>query len=202
MAALPQKRYWTPEEYLAFERESDTRHEYLDGEIFDTAAANDNHNKVSGNTFASLHTQVRKRDCVVYTADMRLKTPHSDVYTYPDVIIVCGQVQFDPQSEVYTLLNPSIIVEVLSPSTEQYDRGEKFRRYRGIPSLQEYVLIAQDKPLAERFARQADGSWRFTDAQGLEAVMPLDSIGCTLALADVYEKVDFEAQESRLEQKT
>lgn len=197
--ALPQKKFWTPEEYLAFEREADTKHEYLDGQIYDMAGASEEHLIITGNTAASLHGQLRKRDCVVLANDMRVKVNKADLYTYPDLVIICGKRNFDDLAYLDTLLNPTVIIEVLSPSTEKYDRGEKFRRYRTLESLQDYVLISQDKPLIERFSRQVDGGWLLTDAQGLEAEMSLPSVECVLSLADVYEKVNFEEVDSAKE---
>lgn len=193
MVAMRQRHYWTPEEYLAFERASDTRHEYMDGEILDLAGASRNHGIVSGNTFASLHQQLRQRDCLIFQGDMRVKTSDESLYTYPGVVVVCGERHFDDAAYIDTLVNPTVIIEVLSPSTEQYDRDRKFRRYRSIESLQEYVLIAQDKPLIEMYIRQPEGKWLIAEAQGLDAEIALDSIQCRLALADIYEKVTFEA---------
>ncbi|MBK8027612.1 MAG: Uma2 family endonuclease [Chloroflexi bacterium] len=192
MALPAQQHRWTPQEYLAFERAAETRHEFVDGEVFDMAGASRAHQKIAGNLFAGLHVRLRGRDCGAYMTDMRVQVEDWH-YTYPDVIAVCGEEHIEDVQHMDTLLNPTVIIEVLSPTTEQYDRGEKFRRYRGIESLQEYVLVAQDRPMIERFTRQTDGTWQFVALEGLDAEMRLESIGCALPLADVYEKVFPEA---------
>jgi len=182
---------WTEAAYLAFERSSEERHEYLDGHIYLMSGASANHNLVVGNAYAALHAQLRKRPCVIYPSDMRVKVRPSGLYTYPDISVVCGTPQF-ADDEHDTLLNPTLLIEVLSPSTESYDRGKKFQNYRMLDSLQEYVLIAQDSTRIERYTRQADDEWLLKDVSQVEAVLELPSIQCSLALADVYEKVTFE----------
>jgi Uma2 family endonuclease len=193
MAAPPNVRM-TEAEYLAFDRASDVKHEYYRGEIFAMSGASRKHNVISGNTYASLHAQLRGRPCEKYQAEMRVRVARTRLYTYPDITVVCGEPHF-ADNEFDTLLNPTLLVEVLSPSTERYDRGRKFQHYREIDSLREYVLIAQDQPRIERFLRQDDGTWLLSDASGLEGRIELASIGCTLALADVYEQVTFEAED-------
>lgn len=185
----PQPHRWTPDEYLVFERASDTKHEYWDGQIYDMAGASDNHETVKTNVVTSLNTQVRKRDCKVYSSDMRVKVDKR-TYNYPDVVVVCGERKFDDSEHVDTLLNPHVIVEILSPSTKDHDRGEKSRRYRTLESLQAYLLLAQDRAYAEVFTRQPDGGWLINEIKGLHATVALEAIGCTLVLADVYEKVE------------
>lgn len=188
-----QQHKWTPEAYLAFERTSETRHEYLNGEIYDMTGASMRHNRIAGNTFASLHAQLSDRPCDVFQSDMRLKaTPQ--MYTYPDVSVVCGEPQLS-DDKLDTLLNPTVIIEVLSPSTENYDRGEKFRGYRTLNSLQEYLLISQDKVSIEHYVRQGD-QWVLSDTTDPEAILKLPSVGCTLTLADVYKKISFEPESS------
>ena len=190
MAALPKVKL-TAAEYLAMERASEEKHEFLDGEIYLMSGASRNHNLILVNVLASLHAQLRKRPCVVYPSDMRVKVNDSGLYTYPDISVVCDPPQFD-EADQDTLLNPTLIIEVLSPSTESYDRGKKFQHYRTLESLQEYVLIAQDSPRIERYLRQPNHEWLLADASGLESTLELASIQCTLVLADVYEKVSFE----------
>ena len=152
MSALPE-RIWTTEDYLAYERDSQQRHEYLGGKIYALAGASAKHNLIVGNAIASLHVQVRKRPCMVYPSDMRLKVSRTGLYTYSDISVVCGDPQFeDDQSD--TLLNPTVIIEVLSPSTETYDWGKKFQHYRTLASLREYLLIAQDSHRVEHYVRQ------------------------------------------------
>jgi Uma2 family endonuclease len=190
MSALPE-HVWTVEEYLAFERGDPQRHEYLGGKIYAMAGASANHNLIAGNTYASLHAQLRKRSCTVYPSDMRLKVSRTGLYTYPDISVVCGEAQFEDDQRD-TLLNPTVIIEVLSPSTESYDRGRKFQHYRTLASLQEYLLIAQDSYRVEHYTRQANDQWLLTDVSGADASLTLHAIQCTLLVADLYEKVSFE----------
>jgi Uma2 family endonuclease len=195
MAALPNvDSPMSEDEYLAFERESEFKHQFFDGEIYAMSGASPEHNLIVGNTLATLHSQRRGKPCKVYPSDMKVHTPSTGSYAYPDVTVVCGEDRFD-EDKGDVLLNPTVIVEVLSPSTEAFDRGMKFQRYREIESLQEYILIAQDKPHVERFLRQENGLWQFSDARGLDASLDLPSIGCKLALAEVYEQVDFDAED-------
>lgn len=182
----------TPEEYLKLERASQEKHEYFAGEIFAMTGASQDHNLIVFNTSGLLHAQLRKSPCRAYTSDMRVKTPPPVLCAYPDITVVCNQPVFDDAEHVDTLLNPTLIIEVLSPSTEIYDRGTKSIRYRAIDSLREYVLIAQDSFRVERLLRQPDNQWLLLDLVGPDAVIELPSIGCTLALAEVYEKVEFE----------
>lgn len=188
MTARPEV-YISVEEYLARERAAETRSEYYAGEMFAMAGGSRAHNLIAGNLFASLHQQLRRRPCTVYPSDMRVKVSESGLYTYPDVTAVCDPEQFEDARQD-TLLNPALVVEVLSPSTESYDRGRKAQNYRTVASLQEYLLITQDAYHVEQFVRQPDGQWLFSEADGLDAVLPLPSIGCELRLADVYEKVE------------
>ncbi|MGB9633034.1 MAG: Uma2 family endonuclease [Chloroflexaceae bacterium] len=179
----------TPAEYLALERAGEERHEFLAGKIYAMAGGSKRHNRIAGSAYAALYAQLRQRDCVVYPSDMRVKSARTGLYTYPDITIVCGDEEFEDDSED-TLLNPTVIIEVLSPSTEQYDRGRKFQHYRAIPSLREYVLISQDEYRVERFARQADNTWLLSEATGREGTLELTSVQCLLRLEEVYEKVD------------
>ena len=146
------------------------------------------HSLITGDTYASLHGQLRKRPCEAYMGDMRVKIGAAGKYVYPDIAVVCGEPRFG-DDHVDNLLNPTVIVEVLSPSTEAHDRGEKFDAYRAIESLREYLLIAQDRYHIDHFVRQDDGAWLLRAADGLGASVTLPSIECTLALAEVYEKV-------------
>ena len=188
MVANAQKK-WTVEEYLAFERSSEEKHEYYAGEIFAMSGASREHNLIVTNTVVSLGGQLSNKPCEVYPSDMRVKI-NSIKYTYPDVTVVCGEPRF-ANGEFDTLLNPTVIVEVLSDSTENYDRGKKFEHYRTLDSLQEYVLIAQDEIHTEHYIR-ANNKWVLTEAKSIEASVELSSINCTLSLADVYRKVTFE----------
>jgi Uma2 family endonuclease len=189
MSAVPKKR-WTAEEYLSFERTSDEKHEFIDGDIYLMTGASREHNLIVFNLAATLGNQLRGRACEAYANDMRVKLRGQD-YAYPDLAIVCAPPEFE-DAHVDTLLNPMLLIEVLSPSTEQYDRGKKFESYRALNSLQEYVLIAQDRPHLERYVRQDQGTWLLSEVNDRDASVELSSIGCTLVLVDIYEKVIFE----------
>ena len=189
--ALP--RYISPEEYLRMERKSQERHEYYRGEVFAMSGASREHNLIAQNTSRSLGNQLDDRPCEVYQSDMRVKVSPTGLYTYPDVVVVCGEPQFE-DAELDTLLNPTVIIEVLSESTEKYDRSKKFQHYRNVASLQEYVLIAQDEVHVEQFTKQGE-QWVYADASKPDDVFTLPSIGCTLALSAVYKKVTFETDE-------
>jgi Uma2 family endonuclease len=190
MVALP-KTKMSVEEYLAMERDSQEKHEYLDGEIYLMSGGTGNHSFIAANTVASLHAVLRKSPCMVGTSDLRVQVNGTGLYTYPDISVVCDPPLWTDNRHD-TLLNPVLLIEVLSPSTESYDRGRKFQHYRALESLQEYVLIAQDQARIERYLRQPDGQWLYADATGMDASIELASIGCTLALADVYDKINFE----------
>jgi Uma2 family endonuclease len=186
MPSEPQQRL-TIEEYLAFERQSETKHDYLDGEIFAMTGASRIHNLIAGNIFGEIRTQLRKRPCEVYTEAMRVRAS-ADLFTYPDVVVVCGEPSFD-DSEFDTLLNPTVIFEVLSPSTEAYNRGIKSEHYRAIPSLSEYVLVAQKRIHIEHYVRKESGWWLLKEMSNLGEELELPSIDCRLSLAEIYEQV-------------
>jgi Uma2 family endonuclease len=190
------KSYVTPAEYLARERLAETKSEYYDGELFAMAGGSEEHSLISVNLCIELGLQLRERPCKVYNSDMRVQVVEAGPYTYPDVTVVCGEARF-ADAEVDTLLNPTVIVEVLSPTTEAWDRGGKFEQYQQMASLEEYVLIAQDRPRVERYARRAEGEWLLTVATGLGGVISLPSIQCELALREVYRKVPFSGDTPR-----
>jgi len=181
----------TEAEYLAYERSSDIKHEYIDGEVFAMTGASRAHNLISVNLITSMRTQLRGRPCQVYPSDMRVKAEGFRQYTYPDLSVVRGEAKFT-DDEPESLLNPTLIVEILSPTTERYDRGKKFQIYRKLASLEEYMLIAQESPRIERYHLQDDGTWTFTDVEGLDATMELPSVGCTLVLEEIYDLVVFQ----------
>ena len=183
------KVYYTPEEYLTLERQAEYKSEYFNGEIFAMTGASRRHNLVAGNIFASLHNQLRKRPCEIYPSDMRVKVSPTGLYTYPDVIVVCGEPIFDDQQKD-TLLNPTVLIEVLSKSTASYDRGEKFEHYRKLSSLAEYLVVAQNKYHAEHYIRQPDNRWLLSETDDVQQTIHLSSIECDLALADIYDKVE------------
>lgn len=179
----------TPEEYLAVERQAAYKSEYFNGEMFAMSGASPRHVLIVTNVVAELRRQLKQRPCTVYSTDLRVKVSPTGLYTYPDVIVVCAQPQFNDEQKD-TLLNPTLIVEVLSESTKDYDRGEKFEHYRTLISLAEYVLIAQGKPHVEHFVRQPDNRWLLAETNRLEDTIHLPSIACDLALAEVYDKVN------------
>ena len=184
----------TPEEYLVLERKAipdaeTVRSEYLDGEIIAMFGASFTHNLITGNIFAELHTCLRGSGCVVFANEMRVSIPTAESYFYPDVGVVCEEPRFE--DDVFdTLLNPIVIVEVLSPSTEAYDRGDKFAHYRQLQSLQEYVLVSQDKVGVDHYVRHA-AQWILTDFQEPDQQLPLTSIQCEPHLQEIYERVPF-----------
>lgn len=187
MSLQPQPRI-TPEEYLALERRALDKSEYLDGEIFPMPGASRKHNLVCVNITIVLGSQLRQSPYEMYAGDMRVKVSPTGLYTYPDVIVVCDEPQFE-DNQMDTLLNPTLIVEVLSPSTEDYDRGGKFEHYRALPSLQEYLLVAQDRCHIVHYTRQKDGTWLLAETTRIEEHLHLPSIDCNLSLAEVYAKV-------------
>jgi len=190
MSTLPKKRY-TPEEYLALERQAEYKSQYFDGEIFAMAGATRRHNLIAMNIGRELSAQLRGRPCEAYPSEMRVKVSPTGLYTYPDVVVVCGEPRFEDDHQD-TLLNPTLIVEVLSPTTEDYDRGRKFAHYRRIDSLAEYVLVAQQEHHVERHRRQETGEWMLRETDRPDDTLALTSIDCELALVDVYDKVEFD----------
>lgn len=187
MASVP-KPYLTPEEYLHQERKAEFRSEYYRGETFAMAGASANHNLIVLNAGATLREQLRKKPCRVYPSDLKLRIEATGLYTYPDLSVVCGEPQLESDAGD-VLLNPVVIVEVLSESTEAYDRGKKFEHYRTIPTLRHYVLISQDRHSIDCFSLLDDGVWILKDCQGLEGKVTLDAIGGELAAFEVYDKV-------------
>lgn len=182
------ERRYTVEEYLALERAAETKSEYLQGEIVAMSGASRPHNLLVTNLLASLHGQLRKKPCEVYPSHMRVQVPEADFFTYPDLAVVCTEPRLADE-HFDTLLNPTVLVEVLSRSTADYDRGRKFAYYRHLESLAEYLLVAQAEVHVEHYTRQSDGSWRLEETDDPAAAIVLPSIGCVLSLAEVYEKV-------------
>lgn len=181
----------TAEEYLAIERRAETRSEYFNGEMFLMTGASRRHNVLAGNIFRKLGNQLEGKPCEAYINDMRVLIPAIGLYTYPDVVVVCGEPRFE-DAELDTLLNPTLIVEVLSKSTASYDRGDKFKHYRTIPSFKEYLLVAQDEYRFEHYVKQADDRWVLTDIRGPSAQAELTSIGCVLSLANAYQRIELD----------
>jgi Uma2 family endonuclease len=178
----------SPEQYLALERNAEHKSEYLDGEMIAMTGASRRHNLIVINLARELSQQLKGRPCELYANDMRVKVLASGLYTYPDVVVVCGEPQFEDK-HVDTLLNPTLIIEVLSESTESYDRGKKFVYYRTIESVTEYLLIAQDKYRIERYVKEGNGRWMLSEAVSLDETIELSSTECALALKEVYDKV-------------
>jgi Uma2 family endonuclease len=178
----------TPAEYLALERSAREKSEYVNGRVYARPGASRLHNLIVGNILGELHTQLRGRPCEAYVSDMRVKVQRTGMYTYPDVVALCEEPRLEDE-ELDTLLNPSVIVEVLSPSTESYDRGEKFAHYRRLDSLREYVLVAQTTRRIEHFRREGE-NWVLTEISDPGGELSLSSIGCVLKLADIYERVE------------
>lgn len=189
MSTAAVKRY-TVEEYLALELASATKHEFYDGEIFAMAGASEAHNLVEGNLLRVLGNRLADRDCRLYPSDMRVLLP-TGLYTYPDASVVCGPRNVETIGGVDTLKNPVTIVEVLSKSTEPFDRGRKFDHYKTLRSLRGYLLLWQDRPRADHFARTDDGRWVLTSVTGLESAIAVTELGVALSLAELYAKVDF-----------
>jgi len=189
MSALPEQ-YMSLEEYFKLEEASETKHEYYQGKVFAMAGASENHNLIAMAVGRNLDIQLDDKPCRPYPADFRLKIKAVNLYTYPDVSVICGETQLaDGRRDTY--VNPTLLVEVLSESTEAYDRAKKSEFYRTIPSLQEYLLISQDRPHVERYRRQGH-NWLFTEYSSLDDEVTLDSIGCSLSLAAIYRRVRFD----------
>jgi len=196
-AAAPTGRV-TPEEYLAFDRASEAAHEYVDGEIRAMTGASREHGLIVGAVFASLYAQFGGRPCEVFTHGIRVRIPVTRNYVYPDVTIACGGTRLEDE-EHDTVLNPAVVIEVLSPSTASYDRTQKWEMYRRIPTLRDYLLVSQKEPRVERYTRYGDqGLWLFGETAGLDASIELESVGCVLRLAEIYERV-FPAAEAAAE---
>lgn len=175
-----------PDAYLRRERMATRdKHEYLDGWIIRMPGASLSHNLIVSNLNRELHAPLRAQGCRAVTSDLRVALPSTDAYAYPDVVIFCGEPDID-DDPMDTLHNPQIVIEVLSDSTADYDRGEKFARYRQLDSLQEYVLLAQDRPHVEHYVRQDDRSWQFTETDDLDAALMLPSVEARLPLREVY----------------
>jgi Uma2 family endonuclease len=189
MASAPiQKAYLTAEEYLALERQAETRSELIDGEMVAMTGGTWKHGLIIGNVVFSLKNRLLRGPCAVIPNDLKVHVA-SD-YVYPDVVVVCGEPTLE-EDRGEVLVNPTLIVEVLSPTTESYDRGRKFELYQTLESLREYVLVAQDRPRVEHFLRQDDHVWLYTDVSGLDSSVSFASIGCQVPLAEIYDKVAF-----------
>jgi Uma2 family endonuclease len=185
--------YYTPEEYLELETKSLERNEYINGEIIPMVGGMPNHNLIIGNFYAALNFALRKQPYFVFVTDQRLWIPKSRIYTYPDVMIVQGELQLQ-SGRKDTIINPFIIIEVLSKSTQGYDQGDKFKAYRTIPSFQEYILIDQYSFHVEQFSKNDSNQWLFSEKDGQESSLQLSKINFEISLLDLYDKVNFEQE--------
>lgn len=191
MGALPNPDRYTETAYLALERNSDIRHEFFDGAVIAMSGGSETHTDIVSSLHVLLYQALRARNCKVYPFEMAVKSAVTNNYSYPDLTVVCGERQFADVTGIAVLLNPLIIVEVLSPSTEAFDRGKKFHHYQTIPSLQNYMLVAQEHPQVEVFARGSGTTWVLTQAHGLEEAIILPALDVTLPLAVIYEQITF-----------
>lgn len=188
MQAAAKLKYLTPEEYLTIERQAEFKSEYVDGAMYSMAGGSPEHSLVGMNVSGELYVQLKKSSCRVFNSDQRVRVPSKRKYLYPDVTVVCDQPRFaDDEKDV--LLNPLLIVEVLSDSTEKYDRRKKFLYYQEIESFREYLLVDQNSPLIQHFVKQPDGGWLCTRIEGLDKTITFSTVNCTIALSDIYAKV-------------
>ena len=190
MAALPKKKKYTPEEYLALEEKAEYRSEYVNGNIFKMAGGTEAHNDITLNVAATLKTKLRGK-CKTFASDMKVWVEEADTYFYPDVTVVCGERKFH-KDRTDIVENPILLVEVLSKSTEEYDKNDKFLTYRNIPAFQEYVLISQHRPAVQQFNRQTDGRWLYKATIGLSSKVYFESVAAELSLEEIYDLVEFE----------
>lgn len=190
-SVLTKDDYFTVEDYLEFEKQSETRHEYSAGEIISMAGASRRHNLINGNAFGELRNKLKGKSCEAYMNDMRVRTTPDD-YAYPDVVVVCSEPQFE--DEEYTLLNPTVLIEVLSKTTEARDRDDKLHDYFLIDSVTDYILIAQDKMLVDHYIKKSNDEWTLRSYTKPDDVIKLSSIGCELMLSELYAQVKFPPQ--------
>lgn len=179
----------TPAEYLASERLAETKHEFFDGQVYAMSGASRAHNKICINLISELRSSLGKGRCETFGIDLRVKVDKNGLYTYPDVVVVCGEPEFE-DTVLDTLLNPKVIFEVLSPSTESYDRGRKFALYSELESFNDYFLIAQDCVRIEHLTRLDADNWHLTVYSRLSDVVDIASIGCKIAMNEIYARVD------------
>ena len=190
MVANPERRY-TLEEYFELERNSEERFEFWNGEVFCMSGVSSNHAQIEVNLIILLNSCFAGRPCRMFPANMRIKVPTALPYRYADLSALCGEAEFEEIGGVDALINPSLLVEVLSPSTEAYDRGDKFSHHKSIPDFAEYLLVAQHRPHVTQLVRQQDGSWVYNEFNDLSASLKLSSLGCELRLEEVYQNVTF-----------
>ena len=190
MSAVPKPKKLTVEEYFAIEVKAERKSEFYDGEMFLMARASREHNVLVRNLMGRLFMRLLDGPCQVFVADLRVKVSRTGLYTYPDLLVVCGEPEYVPENKD-TLTNPKAVVEVLSDSTERYDRTTKFRHYQALPSVEEYVLVSQDEPLVERFTRTPTGEWTRAKFVGLDAALELATGKVNIPMREVYHGVEF-----------
>lgn len=191
MSAVPAPKYISIEDYLLMEEDSEVKHEYYRGEIFAMAGGTIPHNQVVRNTLTAIDNFLREKDCQVFPSDLKIHIEANTLFTYPDVSIVCGELErWNGRND--TITNPVVVIEVLSKKTQNYDRGEKFKLYRSLPSLKEYILISSLEILVERFTKQETGLWSFRETTDLEDFMQIETIGFSCTVSDLYRNVRFE----------
>jgi Uma2 family endonuclease len=190
MSTVPQKRLYKLDEYLDLEKSSPEKHEFYRGEIFLMAGASVKHNRIARNLLAHLTFQLRGKKCEPFGSDLRIAVKNYPLHTYPDISVICGELVMD-STDKQAASNPHTLLEVLSPSTEKYVRGQKFKFYRSLSSLREYILVAQDQPQVERFVLQGSDKWLLHLYEGLDDVVELSDLDCRLTMKDIYEGVTF-----------
>jgi len=190
MSAVPAHKY-SLQEYIELDKNSEERYEYFEGEVIEMSGASLKHNRIVSNFTGILSNQLEGRDCEVLPAAMRLKVPAAFPYRYPDLVVVCGEPIIEELQGLEMLVNPLVIIEVLSPTTEAYDHGRKFSAYQFIESFREYLLVAQDRPHVVQYVRQSNGKWLRSEVGELEGELTLETINCTLLLSDIYRRVQF-----------
>lgn len=196
MTALPKKDRYTLEEYLELDKNSEEKYEYFDGQVFAMAGGSPDHVRISVNVCSALIQKLGGGACEAFNSDMRIKVPAAFPYRYPDVSAVCGEPIFEEVLGQQMLVNPILIVEVLSPSTAAYDLGEKFTAYQSIESFREYLLVSQSRPHVIHYIRQSKGKWLRSEVDGLDNEIALESLKVTLALREIYQRVEFQAKQS------
>jgi Uma2 family endonuclease len=188
--------HFSPEEYVALETSSDVKYEYFEGEVFAMAGGTPDHSLIAANLIGGLHQALRARGCFIYTSDLKVKVEATGLYTHPDITIMCGTPRFvDPKAEC--LANPTVIVEVLSASTEAYDRGAKFEQYQTIPSLAAYVLVPEDGPRVEQFIRKTNTDWDYRITHGIDSVLDIPVLGIKMEMREIFAGISFHSVEGR-----
>lgn len=193
MTQAIERRNYTVEEYLELEINSEERHEYLDGEVVCVTGGTPNHNKIAGNFYAALNVGLKRQPYDVFVTDQRLWIPQKRIYTYPDVMVIAQPIEYQ-EGRRDTLVNPLLLAEVLSDSTQNYDRGGKFLAYRSIPTLQEYILIDQDSIHVEQFCKTDRNRWTLTEFEDTAEILELRSLPLQMVIGDLYDKIEFEAE--------